>query len=48
MERKDNAKERMNIVQDKDFEWTKEKDVAFQAIKQSISNNAMALLDPEE
>ena len=30
------------------FEWTKEKEVAFQAIKQSISSNAMALPDPEE
>ena len=31
-----------------DFEWTKEREVAFQAIKPSISSNAMALPDPEE
>ena len=29
------------------FQWSKESDVAFQAIKQAIANNTMALPDPE-
>jgi len=32
--------------QEEEFTWTMEKDVAFQAIKQAIANNAMAAPDP--
>ena len=34
------------IIQDEEFCWTVEKDIAFQAIKQAIANNAMAAPDP--
>lgn len=41
------SQKRLAISSEIPFQWSKERDVAFQAMKQAIANNAMALLDSE-
>ena len=47
LETRAESQNKQAITREVPFQWSKERDVAFQAMKQAIANNAMALPDPE-